>query len=362
MKIVVVTLDPALVALVGSAGVEAVRVAPEEALSEVPRARADRAVVDLRGSEGLALLRQLLPVLPVIGACQSSDGPLVVEALRAGATDVLFVDRPGDARAAIRSPVRQAGPVVASSRRGNVIVLTSSQGGVGRSTVALNLALLLSEAGSVTLVDMVPSHGVLHVLCDLQPDRTVLDAVSQGATPEAVSRSWVEWEGIRLLAAPASQDTWRPDEGTVERLLESCAVLSDHVVVDLERVPERYTAAALDRASLVIALCRMTVPGLRNMRGYVQDLGRMHVPLQKVMVVGVGGRWGISVQDAEEVSGLRVVHVLPWDQTAVWAENQGVPLVIGAARSPLARSLRALADAVLDRLLAPAELPVEVTV
>lgn len=354
MRVTVVSQDRTLAQLLESVGVDVRRVLPEEITAGIPLGPVDLVVVDARSPGWQGVVSRTDSGTAVVVACQSSDVEVVREAVRAGASDVLFVDRPDDVVSVVHGASRRV-HVSPARKRGQTVVLVSSQGGVGRSTLAVNLALALSSGGSVCLVDLVPSHGVLHVLCNVHPDRTVADAVAAGATPEAVSRCWVDWEGIRLLAAASGHEVWKPDEGSVERLLESCASLSDYVVIDSERVPERYTPVLVDRASLVVALCRMTVPGLRNMRGYLQDLGRMHVPLQKVVVVGVSGRWGISPQEAEEICGIQVGHVLPWDQTAVWAENQGVPVVLGAPRSALARSVWALAGVLLERLTAPVE-------
>ncbi len=316
----------------------------------------DAAVVLVGGPEHVEAVEVLSGLgLPVVAAVPSGDLQLARSVVRAGARDVVFSDSPEELLQAVRSARPAAVATSSSFGPGAVVAVISPQGGVGRSTVALNLALILGERRSVIAVDLVPYFGILHVLCDLEPASTLADVLGRRGGREAAARALVPYENIRLLAAPQSPEGFRAEPQDVDELLDVLSRMGDCVVVDSERLLLPYVLPVVERAAVVLCLTRMTVPSLRNLRAYMQWFLRQHVPAQKVMVVGVMDRGGISPRQVEEIVGVEVAHVLPYDPVAVAAENQGVPVVLGAPRSRLSRSLYALAEAVEERIAAPQE-------
>jgi len=353
MRVLAVGVPNELSAALGALG-DVVRVRPEELSAEAGRGGYDAAVVYVEGpGDAEVASRASSAGVPVVGVLPSGDPGLVRLLVRSGVRDVLFAPTADQVVEAVRAA--SAAPIARSSRgEGGIVAVIGSQGGVGRSTVALNLSLLLSERGSVVLVDLVPFFGVLHVLADLEPAVTVADVLGgRGGRGVEVASALVPYEGIRILASPPSPDGFRPDPGEVDDLLGVLAGVADFVVVDVERALLPYTAAVLERAHLVLCLARLTVPGLRNVKAYLQSFLHQHVPVQKVVVVGVAVPGGVDARSADEVAGIEVAHVLPWDATSFRAENAGVPVVVGAPGSKLGRSLVRLADLVSERLRAP---------
>lgn len=353
MRVLAVVPPDARIDMESGGGIEFIQVTPDAAAVEVRSGTYDAVVVYARGpgdaDAASALLSSSVPAIVVLEA----PDPLLMRALfRSGARDVLIAPSTEELSSAIRSipaPAPQK-----SGSTGGIVAVISAQGGVGRSTVALNLSLLLAESGSTILVDMVPFYGILHILADLEPSVTLADILGAPVSGrEAVASALIPYEGIRLLAAPPSPDGFRPEPAAVDDLLGTLLAMADYVVVDTERLLLPYTLTVLERAHLVLCLVRMTVPSLRNLKAYLQSFVHQHLPVQKVLIVGVAGHGAVSSRQAEEIVGVELAHILPLDPVAVSAENAGVPVVLGAPRSRLARSLVQLSGVVTGRLAVP---------
>ena len=355
MRVLTVGLDLGTLKPLAEVTGELVPASPASVRDEVQRGGWDAAVVRATSQEALdAAQLASRSGVPVLCVDPPQDPRALRDLVRAGVADVLWQPTVHELAQALQALVERRGTEQKTQlRRGSVIAVTGAQGGTGRSTVTLNLALLLSESGDTIAVDMVPWHGVLHILADLDAPATVADVLATRPTRESVLRAAERYEGIRVLAGAPSPDSFRADAQAVEELVAAVAASADYAVLDLGTVTSPHLLPALEQASLVVCLTRMTVPGLRNLKAYLQHLVHQHVPVQKVLAVGVMDRGWTSPRTAEEIAGLEIPLTLPFDSAAAAAENQGVPVVLGAPRSRLSRALGALRDEVLSRLEAP---------
>ena len=334
-------------------GVDIIRAPLEQAAAEARRGGYDAVLARVSGEEEERIEELGRFGVPVIAVLDAPDSAAVRRLVRLGVRDVLFGPSDDEIGEALRAAT--AAPVGARAASGWIIAVIGSQGGVGRSTVAFNLSLLLGERGTTVLVDLVPFYGILHVLADIEPSVTLRDVLGPSLTRDAVAQALIPYEGIRLLASPPSPEGLRLDAGAVDDLLGVLSGMADYVVVDTERLLLPEVTGVLDRAHLVLCLTRLTIPGLRNLKAYLQSFVHQHVPMQKVLVVGVAGPGAVGARQAEEIMGIEVVHILPRDPVAERSESVGVPVVFGAPRSRLGRSLAQLADLVLERLAAQGE-------
>ena len=356
MRILLASASPELAPAVAGVG-EVVHVPVDAAPAEVSKGGFDACVLVPASAQDVAAAASIASHgIPVVAVLPYPDAELTRALMKAGATDVLFAPSSEQVAAALRTPRTPAPAPRRSGGPAGIVAVTGPQGGTGRSTVALNLALLLAQRGpsTVVLADLVPNHGILHVLCNLEPAVTLGDVVGpSGIDRDALAQALVPYEeGVRLLAAPPAPEGFTMHERDADDLMDALAQTADYVVADTERILLPHTSAVLERAHVVVCLCRMTVPGLRNLRAYMQSLVRRHIPVQKVLTVGLA-HGGISQRQVEEIVGIELAAVLPWDPVAVAAENEGVPVVLGAPRSRLARAIARLADLVVERLQAP---------
>ncbi|TFV80222.1 MinD/ParA family protein [Blastococcus sp. CT_GayMR20] len=280
-------------------------------------------------------------------------------AMRAGIRDLL----PPTAEVAdIRAAVDRAGQAAASRRRvlrpvseterytGRVITIASPKGGVGKTTVSTNLAIGLTAAApqSTVLVDLDVQFGDCASALGLVPEYTLPDAVRGPASEDTmVLKTFLTQHPSGLYAvcgaeSPAAGDTVSGED--VTRLLASLAREFRYVVVDTAPGLSEQTLAALDRATDVVMLTSMDVPGVRGLRKELDVLRELcMIPAGRHVVMNFADpKGGLSVRDVETTIGAGVDVVLPRSKAVPASTNQGVPIISSSRRDPMAKELRRL--------------------
>jgi pilus assembly protein CpaE len=280
-------------------------------------------------------------------------------AMRAGVRDLLH---PGAEVAEIRSAVERAATAAAGRRRvlrpveetarytGRVITIASPKGGVGKTTVSTNLAIGLTAAApqSTVLVDLDVQFGDVASALGLVPEYTLPDAVRGPASQDTmVLKTFLTQHPSGLYAvcgaeSPAAGDTVSGED--VTRLLASLAREFRYVVVDTAPGLSEQTLAALDRATDVVMLSSMDVPGVRGLRKELDVLRELcMIPAGRHVVMNFADpKGGLSVRDVETTIGTGVDVVLPRSKAVPASTNQGVPLLQSGRRDPMAKELQRL--------------------
>jgi pilus assembly protein CpaE len=255
-------------------------------------------------------------------------------------------------RAAVER-VRQTVPVRESGRApGWITVVGSPKGGVGKTTVAANLAVgfALNEPGQrVVLVDLDLQFGDAATVLGLQPLHTVADALGKAASrDEFVLRGFLaeHASGIAVLCAPVGPATAdHLDAARIGHLLHQLAADFDQVVVDTAPGLGEHALAAIDEANSLVMVGGLDMPSLRGLRSELDVLRELELlpASQSTVLNAVDARVGISVADAQRIIGGRVDVAVPRRRAVQVATNYGIPVVTGAPRDPAARELRRLA-------------------
>ncbi|WP_448607812.1 AAA family ATPase [Geodermatophilus sp. URMC 60] len=280
-------------------------------------------------------------------------------AMRAGVRDLL----PPTADAGeIRAAVERAGSSAAGRRRvlrpveetarytGRVITVASPKGGVGKTTVSANLAIGLTAAApqSTVLVDLDVQFGDVASALGLAPEYALPDVVHGPAVEDTmVLKTFLTQHPSGLYAvcgaeSPAAGDTVTAAD--VSRLLTSLAREFRYVVVDTAPGLSEQTLAALDRATDVVMLSSMDVPGVRGLRKELDVLRELcMIPAGRHVVMNFAdAKGGLSVRDVETAIGTGVDVVLPRSAAVPGSTNQGVPILASGRRDPVVKELRRL--------------------
>jgi pilus assembly protein CpaE len=280
-------------------------------------------------------------------------------AMRAGIRDLL----PATADAVeVRAAVERAGSTAAGRRRvlrpveetarytGRVITVASPKGGVGKTTVSANLAIGLTAAApqSTVLVDLDVQFGDVASALGLVPEYALPDVAHGPATEDTmVLKTFLTQHPSGLYAvcgaeSPAAGDTVTAAD--VGRLLTSLSREFRYVVVDTAPGLSEQTLAALDRATDVVMLSSMDVPGVRGLRKELDVLRELcMIPAGRHVVMNFAdAKGGLSVRDVETAIGTGVDVVLPRSAAVPASTNQGVPILATGRRDPVVKEMRRL--------------------
>jgi Flp pilus assembly CpaE family ATPase len=280
-------------------------------------------------------------------------------AMRAGIRDLLD---PGSDVSEIRAAIERAALAAAGRRRalrpvedsarytGRVITVASPKGGVGKTTIATNLAIGLTSSApqSTVLVDLDVQFGDCASALGLAPEYTLPDAVHGPASQDTmVLKTFLTQHPSGLYAvcgseSPAAGDTVTAED--VNRLLALLAREFRYVVVDTAPGLSEQTLAALDRATDVVMLSSMDVPGVRGLRKELDVLRELcMIPAGRHVVMNFADpKGGLSVRDVETTIGTGVDVVLPRSSEVPASTNRGVPLLQSGGRDPMTKELRRL--------------------
>ncbi len=285
---------------------------------------------------------------------------LLQQALRSGARDAVqleeqgttlaqSVSRVGDllANASTRLPVASGGRM----EPGRLVVVFSPKGGVGKSTVAINVAVSMAQHLSepVALVDADVQFGDVAVLLGIPPQQTVVDAAAavHFGDPEMMRTILTRHDsGLLVLPAPAEPSlapSVAPDE-----LVAVCAALQSqcsHVIVDLPTTFDDLTFALIEAADDVLLVGSMDIPSVKNLKIGMQALDLVTVagPKLKLVLNRANTRVKLDVREIEQVLGIRADFPIPSDIAVPLSVNAGVPVVLYEPRSAAARALEHLA-------------------
>ena len=302
-----------------------------------------------------------LVAIPVLCVSQTDEVEERIRFLEAGADDVMA--KPFDARELearvealllrfqrskdLSAMVSTDGITV--SRRRRVVAVHSPKGGVGTSTIAVNIAIAAAQRkpDRVVIVDLDLQFGQVATHLNVTPRQTLADVVREDAAmrePELLRTYAARHDsGLHVMSAPTGPelaDTITADH--VDRILSLLLDAYDQVVIDTGSWLDERTLRAFEHAESVIFVVNPEISALKAMAALVEYLSEAGTVAAKTTFVlnNTFGRELLKVRDVEQALGTKVGSDLPYDPFLyLKAVNEGVPIVLGAPRSPAAEHL-----------------------
>jgi pilus assembly protein CpaE len=316
--------------------------------------------IDADPEKALALVEQLNETAPkcsVLVTSTSTDGDLILRAMRAGAKEFLTqpVNLDDMVEALERINDRRSNRGDVKSRGSTVIAVAGATGGVGSTSIAVNVGCALAddERNSVVLVDLDLCLGDADVCLDAIPDFTLLD-VAQNASRMDITllkRSLTKHSsGLYLLPRPVQLDDVdeiTPDD--LNRLVGLLKATFTHIILDLSKSYGPLDRLALELADHVLLITQLDLPCLRNVVRLMMSFNEKEGLADKIKVVV--NRAGldqnqIGLKKAQDTIGREIFWKIPNDyRTMVEVRNNGVPLIEQARKQPITQQIMGLAAA-----------------
>ena len=249
------------------------------------------------------------------------------------------------------------------SKQGRIINVFGAKGGVGTTSIAVNLAAacLGHKAGaSVALMDMNLPFGEAQLFLDIAPKYhwgEVLGNISRLDATYLMSVMSHHASGLSLLAPPSRLDDLQmATPENISSLLALMRQVFDTVVIDLGMYLDEITLKVMDISDAIVLVSVQNLPCLANVRRFLDNIRQAQAGLEEKLKIVVNRHLGeseLTVEDMENALGLPVYWRIPNDyKTTLAAINQGKTLLEAAPKAPVTR---AIAD--LAKNLAPAPEP-----
>lgn len=297
---------------------------------------------------------------------------LLQTALRAGVKDVLsapidqmqLVDATGRVAEGLSSLVMATGSTgdaealeFLEGDPGRVITVFSTKGGSGKSVTATNLACALAKRSDkpVVLIDGHLQFGDVAVMLKLQPQHTVVDAVSQIDKLDAVMvrALMTEHEETGLLVLPAPLEPTFADQITGEQmkaLVDFVRSFAGHVIIDLPAIFNEVVLSLIEGSDDILLVAGLDIPNIKNVKIGLSTLALLNIPKEKLHLVlnRADSRVKLDVGEVEKTLQLRAAIHVPSDVVVPISVNKGNPVVLSATKSGVARAFEQLATQFLD--------------
>lgn len=258
--------------------------------------------------------------------------------------------------AAVGSAAAAAAPLQAA---GKLIAVFAPKGGVGCTTLAVNLAISIHRAvrgkESVLLVDASLQFGDIAVMLDLRPTHSIADVATQ---IEEMDNSMIETvitphsTGIKVLLSPP-----RPEMADMvsadhlERIMAQLKRQYDYIIVDTWTSLHDTVLTILDAADLIVLPTTPDISSLRNVRLFFEVTEQLGYPSEKMVLVlnKSDRRSGIRANDIQESLKHTVIAEVPLDDAAaLMSVNRGVPFVVSDPARPISQAIIRLAQNLLE--------------
>jgi pilus assembly protein CpaE len=286
------------------------------------------------------------------GAREFLVKPFSSDELTASIRQVYSREKEEAGRAVVTAAARNA----ESAELGTVVAVFSPKGGVGRTTIAVNLAVAsVTELNKkVVLVDGSFQFGDVAVLLNLDPkDKSMFELVSNleaGGDADAVETYTVTHSsGVRVILAPPSPEMADVITSTgVKRVVEALRQRYELVVIDCAAWFNDTTLGILDLADIVLVVLTLEMTSIKNIRLFLEVAETLGYQNKIRLVLNrADTTLGIRVADVEHSIGRKVDNTIVSDGRAVvYALNRGVPFVLSNREAQVSQDVLRLATAV----------------
>lgn len=293
---------------------------------------------------------------------ESSDGQTILRAIRAGAKE--FISLPvhlTDLIAAIDRIGRQIsfGTNSSTKRTGSIVAVCGASGGVGATSLAVNLATVLAAntEHSVALLDFDLALGDTDVFLDMIPEHTLIDLLRNSGELDLtiIKKSLSKHaSGVHLLPRPVHlEENSALTPNFVTQALGLMKASFTSTILDLSKSYSEVDLEAMRQADVILLVAQLDLPCLRNVVRILNSMRDLKLDSKvKVVLNRVGLDSGqISLKRAKETLGQEIFWQIPNDYgVMVQVRNNGVPLIQQAPKSAITTSFKGLADRVMGRV------------
>lgn len=319
---------------------------------------------DMDGIQATERIQEKAPISQIVILSVQGDTNYMRSAMLAGARDFITKPVKGDElvnvirRAGQKAKERRQeavfvgrgtgslkdprGTTIQLSSVGKLITVYSPKGGVGKTTVATNLAVALhSDETPVIIVDISLQFGDVAVFLNERSRNTIVDLtpIADQLDPELVDDVVIHHKksGIDILSAPSHpEDAEKVSGPQVIKVLEFLKRMYSYVIVDTDSGLSDVVLDTLDASDLILLVSSQDIPAIINTRMMLSLLQALNVSNKKIFLVmnRFDKQIAITPEKISKNLGHKIGVVIPEDKEVVIpAVNRGIPFMMSDGQS-----------------------------
>lgn len=241
----------------------------------------------------------------------------------------------------------------------NTYVVYSPKGGAGVSTVAVNLAIAVSQKtkDKVLLLDGKQMFGHVALMLNLRTANSITDLISHAGTldPHLINQVVIDHtSGIKVLPSPtmvAEGQGIRPDD--LYKVVQGIQSTFPITVIDAGSFLNENTVTLMDAADKVVVVLNPNLAALRDVRQFMDITRNLSYPAEKLMFVlnQTGYKAEIRREEIESILKVKVAGSIPVDENlCLSCLNEGTPLMLKSPRHPISKAIQTIAATVLKQI------------
>ena len=296
----------------------------------------DVLVLDLRAGGGLppaiAGLKRQHPSTALVLLVKSLDPSLLLEGMRAGVNEVVAEPLDYDELAAVIHRVAGSRP---QSEPGRVYGFIGAKGGVGTTTIAVNLAASLggiSKPERALMLELHSAAGDASLLTATESRFSIVDALENTHRLDAVYFSSLVTQiapSTDLLPSPEQPPAVGFDSLRMKQVIAFASTMYKHTVIDISR-SDRSILDALDQVSTLYIVANQELATVKSASRLASVLRGRYGRDKIGLILSRSDRDAdISQADVEKAAGCSVAHIFPSNyRVALQALNKGRPVAL----------------------------------
>lgn len=282
------------------------------------------------------------------------------KALRSGACDVIFANTEVEE---IKEVMERAEMylsqktlstpkiIVKEDRQKRVVTVCSTKGGVGKTTLIVNLGAILSKKKyKVAVLDLNLQFGDIAMFYDVKPKKTIYDWVKEeyGKSNGNLDRFIIKHaSGVDIIPAPLRPEfSEEITEEHISTLIQTLKENYDFLLIDTPAYLTEYAITSLELSTDILLTTFMDLPTLKNTKIYLETLESLNLKDKVKIILNREYKIkGIQLQNVEKILGTVIYGRIPNKEKFITTSvNEGKPFVLTSDRNPFSKSVNAIAE------------------